>query len=91
MITELVVEVLTSVAAFVGSLFPTWQTPAWVTSMSGWLDGLAPYTSGLSPWIPWDHFSTVLGLLVAALGAALVIKLVRIVASFATFGGGSAA
>ena len=51
----------------------------------------SPYTSGLSPWIPWDHFSTVLGLLVAALGAALVIKLVRIVASFATFGGGSAA
>lgn len=91
MITELVLGVLASVVSFVGGLFPSMTLPTWLASIPVWIDSLGSYLTGMDAWVPWDHFATVLGFLALALSIALAIKLVRIVASFLTAGGGSAA
>jgi hypothetical protein len=52
---------------------------------------LNPYTANTGAWIPWTVAAAVLVAYGACLAAGLVAKLVRIGASFATLGGGSAA
>ena len=46
--------------------------------------------AGLGAWIPWSTVGTVSASVVLCMGIGLTIKLVRIVASFFTAGGGAA-
>ncbi len=67
---------------------PEWLTdgPAaeGLTTIAGWLDKT-------DAWIPWPLVGAVIAACAAAAVAAVAIKAVRIVASFVTLGGGSAA
>jgi hypothetical protein len=91
-ISEFFIWVMASTARLVLGLFPVGpsadQAP---DAMASGLGTVLGYAGGFGNWIPWTQVGpallVVLGLLLAAGG----VKLVRIAASFLTFGGGSAA
>ncbi len=92
MITELLVTIFAGIAGAMGALMPDFDAPGWLTtSLPNAVDAMRPYLAGANAWLPLDQVGVVLAFVAFALAAALTVKLVRIVASFATFGGGSAA
>lgn len=76
--------------SFIG-LFPTFTLPDWwQTALDYWNDTLE--TAGqLGYWFPLPLIALVAAAIVAAVGISIAVKLIRIVASFFTLGGGSAA
>lgn len=72
-------------------LLPTDGPPSWWAGASDKIATVWGYASGLGAWLPYSTALTVAGgcLVVAAIG--FTIKVIRIVASFLTAGGGSAA
>jgi hypothetical protein len=91
MVTEALMGVLGGlVHAVIGSL-PTVPVPDWLSAGSAGVSTIAGYGSGLGVWLPVSLIITVLGALIAAWLTGFVIKVARIVASFLTLGGGSAA
>lgn len=91
MIVELIITALVALVSFIGSLFPTISLPGWFTSLVGHVEFVAGYMSGLGQWIPFGPAGNALAFVLVAVGVAVIVKLVRIVASFITAGGGSAA
>jgi hypothetical protein len=91
-ITGLLVHLLAVTLSGIASLMPSFPGPAAVFGpITDGLSTVAGYVGSLSFWLPFGALGTGLVVL-AGLGAvALTIKLVRIVASFLTLGGGSAA
>ncbi len=93
MITEFFLWLMASVWHLVTSLFPD-PDPATSTVADGVQQGIGTvlaYAGAFGHWIPWWVVVPVLALVMGALIAGGGIKLVRIVASFLTLGGGSAA
>jgi hypothetical protein len=91
-ITELLVTIFAGIARAMGLLMPDFGAPEWLTSsLPAAVDAMVPYLAGANAWLPLDQVGAVLAFVAFALAAALTVKVVRIVASFATFGGGSAA
>lgn len=93
MIVEQVLALLTTVLVGVlrgiGALVP--DVPGWVVSMTTGLGSVADYAASMSTWVPFGFVLGVAGSVLACVAAGFLIKLVRIVASFLTAGGGSAA
>lgn len=91
MITAKLLDFLGALVSFVTGLLPTMPVPGWVDGASGHLTTILGYGAGLGAWIPWQIAGIVFGSLMIALGISFGIKVARIVASFLTLGGGSAA
>lgn len=92
MITEALIGIFAGIATLVGTLLPDFDPPEWLTvTLPNAVGAIAPYLAGANTWLPLDHMGTVLSFVAFVLATALAVKLARIVASFATFGGGSAA
>lgn len=62
--------------------------PQWITDGAGALAGLAAEVGKFGHWIPIPVLVAVIGWSVILVGAAVTIQVVRIIASFATLGGG---
>lgn len=91
MITDAIIGLLTNlVNTLLGSL-PTFAMPSWFAAAAGPIQTVMGVGASLGAWVPTGLVITVLTALLAANGVAFGIKIARIVASFATFGGGSAA
>jgi hypothetical protein len=73
------------------SLFPDVQVPSWLAGLPDTIRGLNAYLDSTAVWFPWHEASVGLTFALAMVLAEIVIKIVRIVASFLTLGGGSAA
>lgn len=91
MIFEGIVDVFVGFVNFVLGLLPDAPPPSWFTDADGYLRNTIDAASGLGAWIPWQLVTTVVGSVLACVAIGFGIKLVRIVASFFTAGGGSAA
>lgn len=91
MITEAIVKVWAAVVRWTLSLMPTWTPPEWMVSATTWLsDGLAAV--GAFAWfLPIAAVRHCFVFLLACLALVWTIRVVRIVASFLSGGGGSAA
>lgn len=89
MITELLLDFWYGLLNFVVDMLPTSEPPAWLDDGSTYLAQIWGYGAGLGAWIPWALVSTVFSALMVCLGIALVAHVVRIVASYATLGGGA--
>jgi hypothetical protein len=91
-IAEFFIWIMAATARLVLSLFPAGpdgeQVPDAVASGLGTVLG---YAAGFGNWVPWGQVGPALLVVLALLVAAGGVKLVRIAASFLTFGGGSAA
>jgi hypothetical protein len=92
MITELVLDVFFLCMSGIAALFPDGgSAPGWLDDGAAMIADLVGYGSGLGAWIPWQFAGVVLLAALACMIVGFGIKIVRIAASFATFGGGSAA
>lgn len=91
MIIDALVTVLASLMGAIGSMFGVLTMPGWWSSVDDGLLSLAGYASGFGAWFPIGSAISALTFVVAVVAIALTIKLIRIVASFFTAGGGSAA
>lgn len=91
MIVEALVDVFFALVRGVVALLPDGDAPAWLDNGADSLGQLVGYASGLGAWIPFQTAGVVLAAVLSCVVVGFVIKLVRIVASFFTAGGGSAA
>lgn len=91
MITEAFLGLFAGLASFIASLFGDLEAPAWLSEGGGAVEQLVGLGQGLSPWVPWTLIFAVVGAILAGMVVGFLIKVVRIVASFLTAGGGSAA
>lgn len=91
MIVQWFLQALTAVVAFMLGLLPTIAVPSWLTTAGSAVSTVLGYASTMGAWIPLDVGLTVVGAFLSCLAASFGIKLVRIVLSFFTAGGGSAA
>lgn len=91
MIFEAIIDVFVGFVKFVIGLFPTSNPPGWFSSTSESLSTVWSYGAGLGAWIPWGIVGSVVTAVLSCVVIGLTIKLARIVASFFTMGGGSAA
>ncbi len=91
MITDAVLMWLSDFFVGLIGTLPDFNSPAWLTdTLPDGIQTVGQYASKMGPWIPYDAVGLVLATVAAIVGIALAIRLVRIVASFLTLGGGSA-
>lgn len=91
MVTQGIVAAYAWFVAFLGSLVNFPPVPAFVADAGGYATTVGGYVVSTGAWIPWPILASVLAAYGVCLAAGLVVKTVRIVASFVTLGGGSAA
>lgn len=91
MIVGKLLEWLGDAVAWLGSLFTLPDPPAFFADLAGWAATVGGFMGATSVWIPWTLLVAVIGVWAACLLVAVGLKLGRIVASFVTLGGGSAA
>lgn len=89
--TDALLDMLKSLIGGLLGTLPTIAVPSWLSSASGSASEVAAMGAGLGVWIPAPLIMTVAGALLLAWLAGFAVKGVRIVASFLTLGGGSAA
>lgn len=90
MITEAIFNFFFGIVHALLSLLPTFTVPDWVTSANGAMSTIFGYAGLMGAWFP---VTLVRNVVLAVLGVWLIgftIKIVRIVLSFLTVGGGSA-
>lgn len=97
MITKIAVALLLGVPAWVLGQLPTVTLPTFFNSgtgsgtVGGVMSSVVGYFNSWDNLFPLDQAGYALGIVASSWAAALIIKVVRIVASFLTAGGGSAA
>lgn len=91
MILEAIITAVVAVLSALGDLFPEMDTPAFIGSISSQISSVTGQMAPLGNWVPFGAAGTALQLVLAAIAIAIVVKVVRIIASFLTAGGGSAA
>lgn len=91
MIWEQIVRAFMALVRAVVSLFPTADPPDWLNDGAGYLNTALATGAGLGGWVNFTVAGIVLAAVLASVLIGFGIKLVRIVASFFTAGGGSAA
>lgn len=72
-------------------LLPDDDVPAFAQGAASALQSVFSAGYGLGAWIPWSTAAVCAGAVIASLLIGLAIRVVRIIASFFTLGGGSAA
>jgi hypothetical protein len=91
-ITEFFIWIMAQTSRLVLTLFP--RGPQGQDAADGVQQGIGTvlgYATGFGHWIPWNVVGPALALCIAGMVTAGGIRLVRIIASFLTLGGGSAA
>lgn len=91
MVTEALIGLVGWVVEQILGVLPTIPVPSWASSSSGALATVFQAAGAIGGWVPLGLLGTVLGALLAIHLAAFGIKIARIIASFLTAGGGSAA
>lgn len=90
MITDAILDFLTGVLHSILGSLPTLAVPSWLDT-SGPIGTVFTYAGLMGAWFPTSLATTVLLALLGAWGVGFGVKTVRILASFFTAGGGSAA
>jgi len=91
MIIQSLLDAFSAILASLISLFPTLTLPDWWDSAMAYWYSTIEVATQLQWWIPFPALSQVVSLIFFAIVLAISIKAIRIVASFFTLGGGSAA
>lgn len=92
MITDSILNLLGTLGRFFASLVPSLPDPGPILGgITGNLSTLFGYAAGSGAWIPWDVGGACLLAVVAVFVSAFGIRLLRIVLSVFTGGGGGAA
>jgi hypothetical protein len=89
MITASILWLAASLFQLVVSLIPVGDPPAWWGDLAGYLGTIWGYCDQLGAWIPWSLAGTVVGAILDCLLVAMGIRVVRILLSLFTGGGGA--
>lgn len=90
MIVEWFLGVIASVVHAVVGWIPVVPVPGWFTSATDGLSTVFAFASSMGAWFPLTIGTTVLSAVFASVVIGFGVKVVRIVLSFFTAGGGSA-
>lgn len=90
MILELIVDAIAAVVAGIGGLFGEFTMPAWWSDLESALGVVGTAAAGFGDWVPVGTAVQAAMFVCSMLTLGLAIRLIRIVASFLTAGGGSA-
>lgn len=90
MIFDAIIAVFVGLLKAIAALIPKADVPAWFTSASGTLSDWLGYASSVGVWVPIPLMLTVMSAILVSIVTGFVIRLVRVIASFFTAGGGSA-
>jgi len=90
MIVEWFVGVLAGLAEWLLARLPVSEPPGWIAEGVGSITTLFGYMHSVSVWVPVALGGVVVTAVLACLVIGMGIKVARIVASFATLGGGGA-
>lgn len=91
MITKLVMAFFVTLINLVLSILPSGGPPSWWSDAAGYIGTVWGYGTGLGAWLPWGLAAVCVPAVFVAMGVGFTIKIIRIIASFFTAGGGSAA
>lgn len=91
MVTESVIGLVVGFVTWIIETVPAPAVPDWFDDANAGLSSLANVMGSVAVWIPVGLIGLVLTVWVVTWGVAIGIKVVRIIASFLTLGGGSAA
>lgn len=89
MIFDAVVDAVAAFLGFVATLLDFPDVPAVVTDVPGYVATVGGWLTSTGAWVPWPIVATMVSLVSACMVAGLLVRLVRIVASFMTAGGES--
>lgn len=92
MVVEWLFSLVAAVVEFILGLLPDLPDSGWLSGgVASTVGTISSFVSGFGAWIPFGAAATATTFVLAVLAAAVLVKTVRIVASFFTAGGGSAA
>lgn len=91
MITDAILSLLTSMITWALGVLPTVPVPSWLDPTDSVFATAFRYADSMSKWFPTALVMAVLGTLMLIKLTGFSIKIVRIVASFLSGGGGGAA
>lgn len=91
MVTDSIINALSWLFAGVIGLFPTITVPEWADTLTSYMGDGADFAAGMAHWVPVAAIGQGLVFVFACWGVANGIKLIRIVVSLFSGGGGSAA
>jgi hypothetical protein len=89
-IVEWFMDVLETILTGVAGLFPSGTVPGWLQNSDSTFGNVLEEFGRLQTWVPIPTALTVLAAVLVCWGIGFAVKLVRIVLSFVTVGGGSA-
>lgn len=69
---------------------PTFTPPDWISVAVSGIGTMMGYVASMDSWVPIGLVVPVLGAVLASYGVAIAVRIGRIIASFATLGGGGA-
>lgn len=91
MVTDAILRAIGAFLTWILSSFPTVELPDWVADVTTFVSDTVTNALALGNWIPWPIIGLAFAFTWLAFGVAFGIRIARIVASFFTAGGGSAA
>lgn len=91
MITAAIMSLMTWLVKTAASLIDLPRVPDFFGELAGYAATVGGYVASTGAWFPWGLLVAVIAAYGVCLLAGLAVKLARIVASFLTAGGGSAA
>lgn len=91
MIIQLIMGVLDAIVGGIFSIMPDVAVPGWFTGSLDAIGGLFGAATTMGVWIPVPLALAVASILFMAMMGGAIIKLARVIASFVSGGGGSAA
>lgn len=90
MVTDWILDTLTSFWEWLCSVLPAPEVPEWWGTLTTAIDTVNSHITGLGAWLPFPVLRTVVAAVATLMLVSLGLKIARIVASFFTAGGGSA-
>lgn len=91
MIVLWVLQRLADFFVWVVQHMPQIPFPTWLDTLAGFVTQSVSTFVQMGTWLPVGQIATAVGLVLASIGVSLGVKVARIVLSFLTAGGGSAA
>jgi hypothetical protein len=91
MIIDSIVNIIVSFLSWIIDGLPSTDQPSWFTDALGVAESVFGFANSMSVWFPVNLVLLVVSSLIAVNLVSFGIKIVRIIASYLTLGGGSAA
>lgn len=89
MITEWFISIGTTIATWFANLFPDWTPPAFLVNLGDTINSTVSNLSGVAVWVDWGTEMTIAGVVTAVWISTFGVKIVRALASYIPFVGGS--